>query len=77
MKLLWNWIEKKELSAQKKYTLFLRILSVFWSACGLLIWLVLYITRCAGLEALVILVGYPLCFSWIPMFFYGCRHPFG
>ena len=77
MKRLWNWIEGKELPAQRKYTLFLRLLTLFWLVCGVLTWLGLRLTLGAGPEALVILSGYPLVFSWIPAFFYTCRHPFG
>ena len=77
MKRLWNWVEEKELPAQQKYTLYRRLLTILWAFCGLLLWLGLYITLGAGLKALVILVGYPVVFSWIPVFFYTCRHPFG
>lgn len=76
MKWLWNQIEQKELPAQRKYTLLLRGTALSWSILGLALWLGLRFTQGAGLEALMILVGYPLCFSWIPVFFYTCRHPF-
>ena len=74
MKKLWNWIDRKPLPAEKKYTLCLWILGASWALMGLLLWLEL-VSR-PGVEWLLILTGYPLLVAPILVFLYGCRHPF-
>ena len=76
MKKLWNWIDRKPLPAEKKYTLCLWILGASWALMGLLLWLGLGLVCRPGVEWLLILTGYPVMASLLAVFLYGCRHPF-
>ena len=76
MKKLWNWIDRKPLPAEKKYTRCLWILGASWALMGLLLWLGLELVSRPGVEWLLILTGYPVMASLLAVFLYGCRHPF-
>ena len=76
MKYIWNWIDKKEMTVEKKYTLCLWVTSLLFAALGCLLYAVLHLTAHLGTQWLLILGGWPVFLSWVGVFLYGCRHPF-
>lgn len=76
MKYIWNWIDEKHLSAEKKYNLCLWIASILLAAAGCALYALLNPALHLAGEWLVILAGWPVLISWVAVFLYGCRHPF-
>ena len=76
MKKLWDWINCKNLTSGKKYTLCLWLLSFIWGLLGFTLGLGIEALTSASKEWLLIFTGYPVLFSFLAVFLRSGRHPF-
>ncbi len=76
MKYIWNWIDGKDMTVERKYTLCLWVVGALLAAAGAVLYAVLNLAARLDAEWLLILTGWPVLISWVGIFLYGCRHPF-
>ena len=76
MKHLWNWIDRKPITAERKYNACLWIVSILLAVLGCALYALLSLAAHVSAEWLPILAGWPVLLGWVGIFLYGCRHPF-
>lgn len=76
MKCIWNRIDRKNWTVDKKYIVFTLLLSILSALIGLAVWLVVKPWAFSSMDWLFCFIGYPVFFSWIAEFLYAGRHDF-
>ncbi len=76
MKLLWSWIDKKNMPVYAKYRLALLTAGVLSALLGFVLWLVIRSWTLSTADWMVCFIGYPVIISWLVVFFYSCHHAF-
>jgi len=76
MKLIWEYINNKDYTPDKKYKAALLLTAAIFALIGLIVWLIVRIWALQGIEWLFCFTGYPAFMAIPTVFIYSGRHRF-
>ncbi|MCR4715691.1 MAG: hypothetical protein K5656_00790 [Lachnospiraceae bacterium] len=76
MKMLWNYIDKKNWNKEKKFKIASMIICAASAFVGLIIWRIVSIWSLNSIDWMLCLLGYPIVISLYASYIYYCNHQF-
>ncbi|MCR5451687.1 MAG: hypothetical protein K6F00_03555 [Lachnospiraceae bacterium] len=73
---LWKYIDEKNWTASNKYKIICLLSAVLFAAIGFAVWMLIRPWILSTIDWMLCFIGYPIFFSFIVNFIYGCNHTF-
>lgn len=76
LRLLWNYLEKKNWKIYNKHTIFLGVLMLLAGIIGFCIWLIVSLFTLKTVDWMICFIGYSMVLAFLIGYLFACNHDF-